>query len=65
MTFKTIRQNFWQYLKEVDPVLYAHGKRSKGQNEQITDIRCAFVEYIEDLRRSGQISEKTANNITL
>lgn len=64
-TFKTIRRNFWEMLKEVNPELYKLGKRSKSQNEQITDIRCSFVDYIDNLHRDGQITDSQANRITL
>lgn len=64
-TFKAIRRNFWEMLKEVSPELYKQGKRSKSQNEQITDIRCSFVDYIDNLHREGQITDSQANRITL
>lgn len=64
-TFKQIRVNFWEMLKEFNPELYKQGKRSKPQNAQVTDIRCSFVDYIDSLHRSGEITDKQANNITL
>ena len=53
-TFKQIRVNFWEMLKEFNPELYKQGKRSKPQNEQITDIRCSFVDYIDSLHRTDR-----------
>lgn len=64
-TFKEIRRQFWQMLEEVNPKLYKQGKRSKKQNEQPTDIQCMFVDYIDDLARSGEITESQAKRITL
>ena len=64
-TQKELRKNFWNYLQDVSPELYAKGKRSKRQNEQITDIRCSFVDYLDYLNRDGQITDKQANNYTL
>ena len=64
-TQRQIRKAFWQYLKETDPELYAEGKRSKGQNEQVTDVRCSFVQFIDGLARGGQITEKMAQKVTL
>jgi hypothetical protein len=64
-TFKQIRVNFWEMLKEFNPELYKQGKRSKPQNEQITDIRCSFVDYIDSLHRNGEITDKQANSVTL
>ena len=60
-----VRHSFWQYLKEVNPELYAKGKRGKRQNEQVTDIRVMFVDYVDSLRRDGQITESLANRVTL
>jgi hypothetical protein len=60
-----VRKNFWQTLEIIAPELYAKGKRSKRQNEQITDIRIQFCEYIQHLLNDGDITEKQANNFTL
>jgi hypothetical protein len=65
MTQAQVRQNFWQTLKIIAPELYAKGKPSKRQNEQITDIRIFFCEYIQHLLNDGDITEKQANNYTL
>ena len=35
------------------------------QNDYDTDIRAAFVEYIDNLRKSGVITENLANKATL
>jgi len=64
-TFKQIRVNFWEMLKEFNPELYKQGKRSKPQNEQITDIRVSFVDYVDNLHRNGEITDKQANSVTL
>ncbi len=64
-TQNEVRKNFWAYLQEVSPNLYAKSKRSKRQNEQITDIRCSFVDYLDSLHRSGQITDKQVNTYTL
>ena len=60
MTTQTeIRDAFWeahpQYTK-------AKGKR---QNDYDTDIRCAFVDFVDALRRNEQITEKLAMRVTL
>jgi hypothetical protein len=64
-TFKEIRANFWQMLQNTAPELAKLKRTRKNQNDYPADIRCAFVEYIETLYRSKQITEKTADNITL
>jgi len=64
MTFKKIRKDFWDYLKENNPELYA--KRVKGeQNEQVCMIREEFRFHIDCLRSDKKITEKQAQNITL
>jgi hypothetical protein len=62
---KQVRKAFWQFLKESNPELFKFAKVSKRQNEQITDIRCCFVQWLDDLHKSGQITEKQVNNYTL
>ena len=64
-TQKQIRKAFWQHLKEGNPELYAEGKRSKPQNEQVTDVRCAFVQFIDELAKDGQITEEMNQKVTL
>ena len=64
-TQKQIRKAFWQHLKEENPKLYAKGKRSKRQNDQPTDVRCAFVQFIDELAKDGQITEEMNQKVTL
>lgn len=65
MTQAQVRKDFWTMLQTIDPELYAKGKRSKRQNEQITDIRIYFCDFIEHLYNDGDITEKQRNNFTL
>jgi hypothetical protein len=60
-TQKEMRKAFWQFLKKCSPSLYAKGKRSKGQNEQITDIRVTFCAWLD----CQDITEKQKQNWTL
>ena len=64
-TFKQIRRQFWEELKEFNPRLYKQGKRSRSQNDQVTDIRVDFCDFIERLRRDNEITESQAQRITL
>ena len=64
-TQKQIRKAFWENLKEIDPELYKWGKRSKPQNEQVTDIRIKFCEFVDEVLEAGQITEKMAEKVTL
>lgn len=64
-TQKQVRNAFWLFLKESNPELFKFAKVSKGQNEQITDIRVTFTDWLYNLYESGQITEKQVNNYTL
>lgn len=64
MTTQTeIRESFWEFL----PGTYSHtqnGKR-KTQNDYPCEVRSAFVDYVDMLARSGEISESLASRVTL
>jgi hypothetical protein len=62
---KQVRKAFWQYLRESNPELFKFAKVSKGQDEQITDIRVTFTGWLDSMYRSNQITEKQVNNYTL
>lgn len=56
-----IRDAFWGAHPEYRP-LFRKGKR---QNDYDTDIRCAFVDFVDQLRREEVITEKLAMRVTL
>lgn len=60
-----VRNAFWDYLNEVAPDLAKDRRARKTQNDYQTDIRVSFVDYVDHLRRDGQISESLANRVTL
>ena len=62
---KETRKAFWKFLKESNPELFKFAKVSKRQNDQITDIRVTFTDWLDNLYKSGQITEKQVNNFTL
>lgn len=67
-TIKTqsqVRENFWAFLREINPGLAGKYRRTKRQNDYPTDIRVNFVDFVENLRRNGQISEALAYRVTL
>lgn len=64
-TQKQVRNAFWQFLKESNPELFKFAKVSKRQNDQITDIRLTFTDWLNHLYESGEITEKQVNNYTL
>jgi hypothetical protein len=58
-TLKEVRAAFWN----------AHPQHTQiggtKQNDYSTDIRINFCDYLDQLRKSGEISNKLANNATL
>jgi hypothetical protein len=60
-TQKEVRQLFWEYY----PEFKSEYRTKKRQNEYRTDIRCAFVSFIDSLYKNGTINEKLSNNVTL
>ncbi len=60
-----VRQSFWDMLEDVSPNLASQRRTRKTQNDYCADIRCTFVDYVDNLRKDRQISEKLANRVTL
>ena len=60
-----VRENFWGFLREANPGLAVKYRRTKRQNDYPTDIRVNFVDFVESLRRNGNISESLATRVTL
>jgi hypothetical protein len=60
-TISEIRASFWASY----PEFKKEYRTKKRQNDYKTDIRCAFVDYIDNLQRNGDISEKLAHRATL
>lgn len=57
-SIKQVNTAFRQYAKEFNiPVL-----RGKPQNDQVTDTRIAYTDFIEDLSRNGLISDNLRQN---
>ena len=54
---KQLRAAFWEQFPEAD--------RRKYSGDYATDTRCAWVDWIDSLQRSGEISEKLAFRVTL
>jgi hypothetical protein len=64
-TQSEIRRAFWESHPELDRIARNRRTRSKGQNAQNADTRCAFVDYVDHLARNGDISANLAHNVTL
>lgn len=61
MTFKQIRDLFFEEC----PQFKTERRYRKSQNEYSTNCRVYFCDFVEALRRNGDITEKQASNITL
>jgi hypothetical protein len=62
---KQIRAVFWAAHPDLEAAARARRTRSKPQNYQNATTRCAFVDFVDALSRSGQISDALANRATL
>jgi hypothetical protein len=56
-----IRDGFWN----AHPQFESERRSRKRQNDYRTDIRVSFVDYVDSLRRDGEISEALASRVTL
>ena len=56
-----VRQVFWASFADQFPGAHT----SKRQNDQPVDIRCAFVDFVDELHRDGMISDALAQRVTL
>jgi hypothetical protein len=60
-TQSQIRIAFWDSFPEYQS-FYRKGKK---QNDYKTDIRVAFVDFVDHLQKQGIINEKLAERVTL
>ena len=64
-TIKEVRQSFWSFLDECRPDLAAQFKARQTQNKYSVDVRVSFVDYVDSLAKSEEISEALASRVTL
>lgn len=55
-----VRQAFWASDTNLRVL-----RRPGGQNKQMTDVRVAFVDFVDSLARDGTITEALAQRVTL
>ena len=68
MTYTTqsqIRLAFWCAHPDMEDEARRRRTRSKGQNAQFTDTRCAFADYVDRLACNGYITQAPADKVTL
>ena len=64
-TQKQIRAAFWELHPDLEANARARRTRSKTQNRHNATTRTAFVDFVDYLSRSGEISEALAQRVTL
>ena len=60
-----IRAAFWQQHPEHEAYALMWGTKTKPQNRHNATTRAAFVDFVDSLNRSGEISDALANRATL
>jgi hypothetical protein len=64
-TQKQIRAAFWAAHPDLEATARARRTRSKPQNHQTATTRTAFVDFVDALNRSGEISDALTQRVTL
>ena len=64
-TQKQIRAAFWNTHPHMEEQARESGIFSKRQNHHCATVRCLFVDFVDSLQRSGEISEALAERVTL
>ncbi len=64
-TQKELRAQFWADHPSLDHQARAAGTRSKPQNQQCATVRLTWCDYVEAMRRNGDLSEALAQRATL
>ena len=65
---KQIRAAFWQAFPELPRRRYRYSWSQSDKTAEMVypiDTRCAFVDFLDSLHRSGEITEALANRATL
>lgn len=65
---KQIRAAFWEAFPDLPRRRYRYSWNRSDKTAELVypvDTRCAFVDYLDHLSRSGQITEALANRATL
>ena len=60
-TITEVRNAFFSFHTEFK----SNFRKTYRQDQYKTDIRCAFVDYVDSLQKNGDISEKLARRVTL
>ena len=64
-TQRQLREEFWSNFPDLECRINHNTGNPLRQNKQPTDTRMAFVDWVDQLERSGEISERLAERATL
>lgn len=64
-TQKELRREFWAQHPHLAEQAMEAGILSKPQNFHCATVRCDFVDFVDMMHRSGQISDALADRATL
>ena len=64
-TAAALRAAFWEAHPELDARARINRTRSKDQNNQDTETRCTWCDWVDAQHRAGLISDRLANTATL
>ena len=65
---KQLRALFWATFPDLPRRRYRYSWNSRDKTAELVypiDTRCAFVDFVDQLQRDGEISETLANRATL
>jgi len=62
---KDLRAAFWAAHPDFEFQAREAGIFSKRQNSHCATVRCSWVDFVDNMQKSGQISEKLAFRATL
>jgi hypothetical protein len=65
---KQIRAAFWDAFPDLPRRRYRYSPNRSDKTAELVfpiDTRCAFVDFVDNLQRNGDISESLANRATL
>lgn len=62
---KDLRAAFWAANPDFEFQAREAGIFSKSQNYHCATVRCTWVDFVDMMQKSGQISEKLAHRATL
>ena len=64
-TKKQIKAEFWAAHPHLAEQAREAGILTAPQNRHCATVRCAFVDFVDHLHRTGQISDALADRVTL